>query len=71
MIGPVYSPAQLAHKLDPEGAIPITARSIRTEIASGRLKAIKIAGKLCIREQDAQDWITGGEQCREKIQDWT
>ena len=67
-IGPLYSQAQLAKMLDPTGEVGITARSIRTEIEAGRLKAVKFAGKLCIRPEDALERL-GGVQCQSETRD--
>jgi hypothetical protein len=68
LIRPLYGPAQLAKMLDPTGEIGITARSIRTEIEAGRLKAVKFAGKLCIRHEDAIERL-GGLQCQSETRD--
>ena len=68
LIRPLYSPPQLAKMLDPTGEIGITARSIRTEIEAGRLKAVKFAGKLCIRHEDAIERL-GGLQCQNETRD--
>ncbi len=67
-IGPLYSQAQLAKMLDPTGEVGITARSIRTEIEAGRLKAVKFAGKLCIRHEDALERL-GGVKCQSETRD--
>ncbi len=64
-IGPLYSPTQVARMLDPEGEIGITAASVKSEIRSGRLKAIKFAGKLCIRESDLRERLS----CQDAAED--
>jgi hypothetical protein len=40
----------------------ITARSLRTEIAKGRLHAVHIAGKQFVRKEDLEDFL-----CRARI----
>ncbi len=64
-IGPLYSPTQVARMLDPEGEIGITAASVKSEIRSGRLKAIKFAGKLCIHEKDLRERLS----CHDAVAD--
>ena len=64
-IGPLYSPTQVARMLDPEGQIGITTSSVKSEIRSGRLKAIKFAGKLCIRESDLRERLS----CQDAAED--
>lgn len=64
-IGPLYSPTQVARMLDPKGEIGITAASVKSEIRSGRLKAIKFAGKLCIHEKDLRERLS----CHDAVAD--
>ena len=56
----IYSPAEVAKILDPSGE-RITPRSVRTEIQTGRLKAFKFAGKLCVRHDDLMRRLGGDE----------
>ena len=64
-IGPLYSPMQVARMLDPKGEIGITPASVKSEIRSGRLKAIKFAGKLCIHEKDLRERLS----CHDAVAD--
>jgi len=50
-----YSLAEAARRHFPDGRI--TARSLRTEIEKGRLRAIKIAGKLIVTDADIEAMI--------------
>lgn len=52
---PLFSLAEAARRHFPDGRI--TARSLRTEIGKGRLRATSIAGKLLVTDSDIQAMI--------------
>ena len=56
MVDQLLSLDAAALMLDPTGQ-HLTARSIRTEIANGRLATVRIAGKIFIRESALDDFL--------------
>ena len=55
MVDQLLSLDAAAKALDPSGKL--TVRSLRTEIANGRLETVRIAGKIFIRESALDDFL--------------
>ena len=54
-LGPLYSIPEVARMLNPSGTNGIKTSSVRNEIRSGRLKSVRFAGKLFVRQTDLEE----------------
>ena len=54
-IDPLYSIPEVARLLNPAGTNGIKTSSVRNEIRSGRLKSVRFAGKLFVRQTDLEE----------------